>query len=1022
MTSEIFRTEGPILVRRPFFPMDKAFVTSKRCEDILGDEFKSAIAIASPSLLKSLQRGPSSANTIKAVQYHRRMSTRPTPFGLFAGVGLAWFGNHTTYAPEESFETYSRPDMSWFVPFIEKLEADPEIRKQLVYFPNQNALLKGDRFWLKRAVSVSSQQRHISVLATPPVRLALRSAKNGIRFSDIVGSLVRQFRCTQNTAETLCNQLCDLTFFVSELRPPLNEPKPLEYVLDKLRNLPSQDAQVRKLQGDLLTLDNRLKNWDSRHEYQELMNAMQTIGDFTEVRSAIHVDCKFEPCNSSISNGVESEVRKLARIVLTLNRPYSAIPAMFKRKFEERYQFKREVPLLELLDDEFGMGSPYKDYHDADNLENDVEREDFLSEQASLAIRDKRTVLALSDLNLKVLQRGELAQEEIPVSMDLFVSILSGSNHEIDSGDFKIIQSPIGGTLGGGRVLGRFANLLGNGAKGFLTNLIRREEALARKSNSIIANLSFWPVTAKSRNVSIVPNVFDYTIVEARSTQPGNKEIPVSEILVGIENNKFYARWKKTGQKVLVRPDSMLNPSLMPEAMRFLADISFDGFRYPSAFDWGSVEKFSFLPRLEYGKIIVSRARWRATTLFDMLSKLSADSEVAFRDAVAQWRHDWNVPSLVEIAGSNSDDNWTLLDLSHNEDLLILRALCKGKNPSDIVFFEHLSSVWSKSDNGSYASEFVITLVRNESEVAVNPIDVRKNIAATTELVDLYSQDEFLRTPGSDWVYMRIRCGDSLQDTVIRDCSRRASDSRWQGFVKEWFFVRYHDTEAHLRLRFHLRSKEAFGEAVSMLCNWSNSLVRSSLCSSFSIETYDREIERYGGKYSIGLLEQLFCIDSELTSQLLSKKSLDKEMIALLSINELLSCFGLNVEQRCSLFQQQLSQPWRRAISAEYRVRKPLILRIPLNSGIADYDGEFVDVTKLIATQRVRIEEIAQELRELESRCLLKRSVEELLHDIVHMHCNRLLGTQRTIEWRVRGLLAYSLESFQKRIAALAGC
>src|SRR3954447_14882594 len=141
------------VVRAPLLPVE-AF-PREHPKDSWGDTLlpsnpytRTAVAIASEHLYAALQRTPVSAPEAprlrgKLLRYMIRMSTRPTPFGLFAGVGLAEWGPATEIriaagAPR----TRSRPDMGWLLGLVAELECDPDIRRQLRLFVNQLALIR----------------------------------------------------------------------------------------------------------------------------------------------------------------------------------------------------------------------------------------------------------------------------------------------------------------------------------------------------------------------------------------------------------------------------------------------------------------------------------------------------------------------------------------------------------------------------------------------------------------------------------------------------------------------------------------------------------------------------------------------------------------------------------------------------------------------------------------------------------------------------------------------------------------
>ena len=116
-----------------------------------------AIAVASASLLGTLERFKQSGLTqrdtermrAKLLRYQIRMSTRPTPFGLFAGVALGSWGSQTDLVVRSTCAlTRTRPDMTWLMEFVLSVEANAAVRKRLSYYSNSLTTIEADRFAL----------------------------------------------------------------------------------------------------------------------------------------------------------------------------------------------------------------------------------------------------------------------------------------------------------------------------------------------------------------------------------------------------------------------------------------------------------------------------------------------------------------------------------------------------------------------------------------------------------------------------------------------------------------------------------------------------------------------------------------------------------------------------------------------------------------------------------------------------------------------------------------------------------
>src|SRR5450759_4900866 len=119
-----------------------------------------ALAVGSSVLLDELERSsPSSKDaghlTGKLLRFLIRMSTRPTPFGLFAGVALGQWGEVTDLAlAVEPPHTGTRPDMTWLLTLVQELESHLDVRKHLRFVTNPTAFIRGDRVFMTERSSI----------------------------------------------------------------------------------------------------------------------------------------------------------------------------------------------------------------------------------------------------------------------------------------------------------------------------------------------------------------------------------------------------------------------------------------------------------------------------------------------------------------------------------------------------------------------------------------------------------------------------------------------------------------------------------------------------------------------------------------------------------------------------------------------------------------------------------------------------------------------------------------------------
>jgi hypothetical protein len=157
-----------------------------------------AVAIASLSLFDGLRQIRQGDNSRKAeriysrlLRYIVRMCTRPTPFGLFAGVALGTFADHSEVelANPVIQRMRTRPSMNWLFSIITQLEQRPEVVEQLQVTTNQLCQLRGGRVFLPSTnvygLGNADETRALSIRATSPALHALERARQPVLYAEL---------------------------------------------------------------------------------------------------------------------------------------------------------------------------------------------------------------------------------------------------------------------------------------------------------------------------------------------------------------------------------------------------------------------------------------------------------------------------------------------------------------------------------------------------------------------------------------------------------------------------------------------------------------------------------------------------------------------------------------------------------------------------------------------------------------------------------------------------------------------
>jgi len=123
--------------------------------------------------------------------------------------------------------------------------------------------------------------------------------------------------------------------------------------------------------------------------------------------------------------------------------------------------------------------------------------------------------------------------------------------------------------------------------------------------------------------------------------------------------------------------------------------------------------------------------------------------------------------------------------------------------------------------------------------------------------------------PGDHWLYYKIYTGVNTADTILSETVLPfAQQLQNNGLIDKWFFIRYTDPDFHLRLRFHLPDLSKLGDLQILFKEEMQAYVESDLVWKIPVDTYKRELERYGADI-YDTIETIFSIDSNTVVNLL---------------------------------------------------------------------------------------------------------------------------------------------------------
>lgn len=1036
--SGLFQVMDFYMVRAPLLPVDlfselfsqdsergeeaRAVALSKMVLLAADPYVREALEVASPSLLTSLPHLTASDHPRKQDQalrgflrYLLRMTSRPTPFGLFAGVASGSFGAQTNMQLKErsAHRKHARPDMEWLTKLLAEMEGDPDLYRQLHLSWNSLCERNGSRIEIPFTIGRGTEQgqnlalEKPSIRVTPVVELVIDLVQEPIRFQDLIELILEQYAQTPyERIEAYILQLFQQEFLISELRPPLTSVDPFQHVVQvvgKMRGVELWKQRLQRIEQQLAAY-NGLPIGEGEALLQAIKEEMQQA---IHVKDPVQVDTALMTEPVTLPESVRDEVARAAELLWKLAPTTIGLDNLssFRSDFLQKYDTYREVPLLTLLSDDRGLGYPAGYLHPAGHRQftptvsaHLTKREALLMDWVFKSFADGSGEVELSEPRIAQLIDGEPDGDITPLSFELYFTLAAPSAQAMDEGEFQLVLAPNAGSDNVGKSFGRFLHVLDERVVQQLATAQEAEQML--QPDAAFAELVYFPNVSRHTNVVITTHNRPYEIpLGAIVSKPDVDCIPLSDLVVGCTADSLYLKSISLNKRIIPTANHMLNPLAAPNVYRFLRDLAFEGQRNWSKFSWGSLDQMTRLPRLRYGRVILSPARWK---LFPHAEPFGKDmDEPTWRDAFATWRKEWSVPRYVLLTQT---DNRLMLDLEHPLHLAELRRdFQKLQADESLLLLETDGSKDNqllRSPAGNHVVECVFPILRTSPR---KPMPVPGMHLPLPEPQRVY-------LPGSEWLYVKLYGSLTRQEELIGWHLRSWLDwAKQQGLAEESYFIRYRDPEDHLRVRFRGQPEQLSGKLLPELARWGRQLQMEGLLHRFVVDTYDPELERYGGSDVIHLAEALFAADSALVADWICRKRngewpLSWEMTGVLSAVDLLRQLGLNQEQQLHFF---------RTIDHklhldEFRKDRKTYL------ALADFErSELFNNPKYgVMTHHFwqRAPFIRAYVQALQTANIPSHKWEDLVASVLHLHMNRLLGVDRDLEHKIMTLTRHTVQ------------
>ena len=956
-----------------------------------------AMRLASPGLFAGLRRwtedpdGPRGRSAERSLMgYLARMCARPALFGTFAAYAV---GELTPDGPTSlrvagrgELRVRAQLDIGLLHDVINAAIRDAEASDELLVRRDPGLYEAAGELRLatrRREGTRLEKRRIIALRPTPAVRAVLDAAAR----PTATGTLIALAEHHEPTARATVTRLLETGALQPATSLPSTGSGATAQAIASLREIPGgrrAAEAVSRAAGHLTTASER--------GLAEAERELRQGGIATPARGLVHVDA-VRPAELRLPTAVTRELRRAVELLARVA-PAEENRALvqFRGDFERRYG-TRAVPLLEAVDPDCGVV-----LHDDPSLEEPPLSTVLLE----LIERGHDSGEAeLSDADVTALETAS-AREPLPDAFALTAMLRAESASAIDRGEFSMVEPSLSGPSGA-RMLGRLCDGDPELTRRVAMHL-RAEEAC--RPEALFAELVSTPDTEWGATVSYRPVLREWEIeCGAPSGAAPDQRLEASDLLLALEDGELVVHSQRLGRRLLPRASAAVNHVWVSlPAVRLLRLLEEQRCAGHLRWSWGSAAGAPRLPRIRRGRIILTRRRWSLP--IDGLPPPGSRCDPAGYRAVEDWRRAHGLPVRVAVQGGKGELAGDFRAVLGVEAFL---AALKGSPRAHLVELAGAHESPVEGPDGRYAHEIIVPFVMDRRVL-------RASSPRTAAVTATTSERRF--APGSEWLYAKLYGPPATAEAVLRHVI--AALEREVGLGR-WFFVRFADPDRHLRLRFQGEPRALCSEVLPALHEATGPALRDGRLHRLTLDTYEREVERYGGIRGVELMERAAHADSVAVLAMLADRAggISRRLLAVASVGALLADAGLEVgerEEMCAGARARRTPPGSslpELLGSAERAERPAVERVleAVENGAHD---EMPAALGALRRRSDALREVVAELGNLE----LGQPLTAVLASLAHMQINRVLRESGGLEeLRVHDALARAYHARRVRLS-----
>ncbi|PWB19448.1 lantibiotic dehydratase family protein [Flavobacterium sp. HTF] len=721
------------VLRTPLFSLSSYLqliqdYSSEKAIELYNDAvIKEAIGLASPELRQGLDKWAADDSELSEdkkkafeltfLKYLSRMSSRCTPFGLFAGCSVGNFSSETNIVLDslDHHKRFSQFDMHYWVAMLQDLAKRKDVAAHLNFYPNTSIYEIGEFYRFVEYKYAGTKREHTisAIRKTDLLKQIQFQAKSGITIDEMIFFLADDESEKEDAFEFI-SQLIAFQFLISELDATVtgdNEWKKLFSVLNRIPGFNNQIALFKNLEKNLSDLDRNLI--PSKETYDSIKTTINKIGTPFEEKFLFQTDLNVTTLTNTLNKNIPE---KIFRAIQFLNGIQNRVPIQnlenFKKSFTQRYESK-EMPLPLVLDTETGIGylqnQDMNDHHEilesylfkakiTEQKNQNWNSLDFiLHNKLQQCLKNNDTFISLSENDFPDFDSNF---KNTPATFSVMIEYYNDKNIALTST----------GNTSASKLLSRFCN--GNEQIYNLTKEIVQKEN-EYHSGKILSEIVHIP-ESRIGNIIRRPILRKHEI--SYLCAPGvpiEDNLDLNDLWISIQSGRIILRSKKHNAEILPclsNAHNFLTDSL--PIYHFLCDLERQNTKPVYSFSWGAlVPHYDFFPRVIYNEIILSKAKWiikkEEITVFQKMDK------TILMHHFSEWRAKRNIPRFTNLSNSN---NTLFFDFETQICIVLFLKSVKGMEEFSLDEFLFTDkSIVQNSTGESFCNQIILSYYKKRS-------------------------------------------------------------------------------------------------------------------------------------------------------------------------------------------------------------------------------------------------------------------------------------------------------------------